>query len=126
LKPLSKDSKETNGTNEHAAETGADSDVVDVGNLFEYLDIEEPTEWTSSALSPKAVKAISTYELELTDEDISFAIFCLLKDLTDIRHYVRQTVSESLTPFSPSCFSTYWMRFTDGSAYSGPNIESTR
>lgn len=34
-----------------------------------------------------------TYDFESTDEDISFAIFCLLKDLTDIRHYVRQTVS---------------------------------
>jgi hypothetical protein len=54
-------------------------------------------------MEPKSPKTLDTYELESTDEDISFAIFCLLKDLTDIRHYVRQTVSvlHILLLFSP-------------------------
>jgi len=64
-------------------------------NLFDYLEVDDPTEWTSSNLTSNkmASKVVCTYELEPADEDISFAIFCLLKDLTDIRHYVRQTVS---------------------------------
>jgi hypothetical protein len=74
---------------------GADQFVADLGNLFKHLEVEEPTEWASDALPPKSAEAPCTYELEPTDEDISFAIFYLLKDLTDIRHYVRQTVSRN-------------------------------
>jgi hypothetical protein len=100
LKPLRKDSNQTNEVKEKAATTGADKDIADLGNLFEYLDVDEPTEWTSNALPRKSAKAPCVYELEPSDEEISFAIFCLLKDLTDIRYYVRQTVSR--TPFLAS------------------------
>jgi hypothetical protein len=70
-------------------------DVAGLGNLFEHLEVDEPPEWTSNNLPPKSTKNFDTYELEPTNEDLSFAIFCLFKDLTDIRHYVRQTVSET-------------------------------
>jgi hypothetical protein len=75
--------------------TKEDVDVAALGTLFEHLEVDEPPEWTSDNLPPKSARTFDTYELEPTDEDLSFAIFCLFKDLTDIRHYVRQTVSET-------------------------------
>jgi hypothetical protein len=83
-----------NGTN-RVRENDSMEGVAGLRNLFQYLEVEDPIEWTSSTLpsDKKSSKALCRYELEPTDEDISFAIFCLLKDLTDIRHYVRQTVS---------------------------------
>jgi hypothetical protein len=71
--------------------------VEDLGNLFEYLEVEDPAEWASGSLpsnSSKIKTTVSTYELEPSDEDLSFAIFFFLKDLTEIRHYVRQTWAE--------------------------------
>ncbi|CZR61917.1 uncharacterized protein PAC_11814 [Phialocephala subalpina] len=78
------------------SEAEKDNDVAaDLRNQFEYLEVDEPTEWTSRNLpKAKALASADTCELEATDEDISFAIFCLLKDMTDIRHYVRQTWAE--------------------------------
>jgi hypothetical protein len=96
LKPLSQAHKKTNGTKGTATHSQFDDDTAELRNQFEYLEVEDPTEWNSSALpsKSKSSKTVGTYELEPRDEDISFAIFCLLKDLTDIRHYVRQTVSK--------------------------------
>jgi hypothetical protein len=68
--------------------------VEDLSNIFECLELEDPAEWTSSSLPSNSNKTNTTYELEPSDEDLSFAIFCLFKDLTDIRHYVRQTWAE--------------------------------
>jgi len=64
-------------------------------NLYEYLEVDEPAEWTFTN-PPKPVETAtnSSYELEPTDEDVSFAIYCLFKDLTDVRHYVRTTWTE--------------------------------
>ncbi|PMD30202.1 hypothetical protein L207DRAFT_592660 [Hyaloscypha variabilis F] len=95
LKPLSKGSDPMNGTN-RVRENDSMEGVAGLRNLFQYLEVEDPIEWTSSTLpsDKKSSKALCRYELEPTDEDISFAIFCLLKDLTDIRHYVRQTWAE--------------------------------
>jgi hypothetical protein len=75
--------------------TKEDVDVAGLGALFEHLEVDESPEWTSNDLRPKSTKTFDTYELEPTDEDLSFTIFCLFKDLTDTRHYVRQTVSET-------------------------------
>lgn len=86
-------SSQTNGFEATAKVTQGVEDTAGLCNLFEYLDVEEPAEWTAGVMPPKTKKVTDTYELKSTDEDISFAIFCLLKDLTDIRHYVQQTVS---------------------------------
>lgn len=69
-----------------------------LGNLFEHLDVEDPVEWTTKNLPNKSSKIVDTYELEASDEDISFAMFCFLKDLTDIRFFVRETVSAHHIP----------------------------
>jgi Family of unknown function (DUF6604) len=87
---------QSKGKKETATADVATNPVNGLGNLFEHLEVDEPTEWTSSDL-PKSTKILDTYELEPTDEDISFAIFCLFKDLTDIRHFVRETVSTDYT-----------------------------
>ncbi|KAF4635177.1 hypothetical protein G7Y89_g2936 [Cudoniella acicularis] len=87
LEPLSRTSDQTKGTKAKADSTGVDKGVASLRNRFNYLEVDEPTEWTSSALPSKSNKVADTYKLEPTDDDISFAIFCLLKDLTDIRHY---------------------------------------
>ncbi|CAG8953349.1 hypothetical protein HYFRA_00003560 [Hymenoscyphus fraxineus] len=68
--------------------------IGDLCNRFAFLEIEEPTSWTSTAVSNKTNKPIYGYEIKKTEEDTSFAIYCLFKDLTDIRQYVRQTWAE--------------------------------
>lgn len=105
--------------------TEEDVDVAGLGTLFEHLEVDEPPEWTSNNLPPKSIKTFDAYELEPTDEDLSFAIFCLFKDLTDIRHYVRQTVSETQHLSSSSAFSS-GCTVADVCGRSGPNIESVR
>lgn len=86
------------GGEEFPANSENPKDTENLANLFEYLDVEDPAEWTSGALPSKSTKSSKksnlTYELEDSDEDKSFAIFCLFKDLTDIRHFVRQTWAE--------------------------------
>jgi hypothetical protein len=77
----------------------SDKKIENFSNLFKYLEVEEPAECTygdaSTPDTPKSKDMSDTiYELESSDEDKSFAIFCLLKDLTDIRHLVRQTWAE--------------------------------
>ena len=77
----------------------SDKKVDNIGNLFEYLGVEEPSECAygdASVSDSSKSKDISDpiYELAPSDEDKSFAIFCLFKDLTDIRHLVRQTWAE--------------------------------
>lgn len=101
LEPLSQNSDQKNGTKENSADAEVDKDFATLRNRFEYLEVEEPTESASSPLPSKSKKVAGKVELELepTDEDISFAIFCFLKDLTEIRHYIGQTVSGRLSVF---------------------------
>jgi hypothetical protein len=98
LKPLSRAADPTKGTKGKAADAEVDKDIAELRNRFHYLEVDEPTEWTSCALPSKSNKVAGTFALEPRDEDIPFAIFCLLKDLTDIRHYVRHTVNKSPSP----------------------------
>ncbi|KAE9375177.1 hypothetical protein N431DRAFT_463284 [Stipitochalara longipes BDJ] len=109
LKPLSNISgeKKDKGNN--------DSDKTGLGNLFGNLEIEEPTEWTSSSLPPKPAKAPQIYELENTEEEILYAIFCLLKDMTDLRYYVRQTWADLRNPTNKND--------DDFATYSGANFK---
>jgi len=94
LTPKSDAAGKTEKDAEPKVEPESPKEIEDLGNLFEYLEVEDPTEWTSGSLSASSSKTNLTYELEPSDEDLSFAIFCLLKDLTDIRHHVRQTWAE--------------------------------
>ncbi|TVY84824.1 hypothetical protein LSUE1_G002099 [Lachnellula suecica] len=94
LKPLSRASDPTRKAKGKSADAEADKETIDLRNRFEFLEVEEPTKWTSGAVPVKSNKMVNTYDLEPKDEDVSFAIFCLLKDLTDIRHYIRQTWAE--------------------------------
>jgi hypothetical protein len=73
--------------------------IDNISNLFEYLEVEEPAECIyGDASTPHTSKSKdmsdNIYELEPSDEDKSFAIFCLFKNLTDIRYLVRQTWAE--------------------------------
>ncbi|TVY17417.1 hypothetical protein LARI1_G004222 [Lachnellula arida] len=94
LKPLSRVPDQTKAAKQKASNAKVNNDIIDLQNRLDYLEVDEPTEWTASALPSKTNKTAGTFELEPRDEDVSFAIFCLFKDLTDIRHYVRQTWAE--------------------------------
>jgi hypothetical protein len=88
-------SKEKNGQKQ--VQSDSSEAIAELANIFEYLEVEDPAEWTSDALLMKTSSSSiinSTYQLEPSDEELSFAIFCFLKDLTDIRHYVRQAWAE--------------------------------
>jgi hypothetical protein len=91
LAPNASVDKKPRETPETKDQSDSASQMGDLVNLFEYLELEDPVEWTSDAPRSHTSKTNSTYELEPSDQDLSFAIFCFLKDLTDIRHYVRQT-----------------------------------
>jgi hypothetical protein len=83
----------------HTTRIASEKKIDNIGNLFEYLEVEEPAECIygdASTPDTSKSKAMSDtiYELEPSDEDKSFAIFCLFKDLTDIRYLVRQTWAE--------------------------------
>ncbi|KUJ20149.1 uncharacterized protein LY89DRAFT_772965 [Mollisia scopiformis] len=53
LKPLSRPSKGTNGAEVQSEDTAVDQVIADLQNRFAYLEVDEPTEWTSSALPSK-------------------------------------------------------------------------
>lgn len=96
---LSSSNKSCNNTKFNGkSQTKPSNDIQELGNRFGYLDIEEPAEVTTTGpLSSKPSKHPKTdiiYELEPSDDEISFAIFCFFKDITDIRHYVRSTWAE--------------------------------
>jgi hypothetical protein len=66
-------------------------------NLFSLLEVEECPDWEdgvpSKAGMPKKVVQDS-YEPEAAPEDVSFAMYCFMKDLTDIRIFIRRTWRE--------------------------------
>lgn len=91
-------------------EDGSDPDENErkhLDNLFEYLCVEEPEETDDaddtsarenparSVLSTKATEHVRPgYKLESSEEDISFAIFCFLKDCFEVRLLVHKTWRE--------------------------------
>ncbi|CAG8980555.1 hypothetical protein HYALB_00002552 [Hymenoscyphus albidus] len=94
LKPLSRSTATSTVPKEPDHDLKSGKHIGDLCNRFGFLEIEEPTSWTSTAVSNKSNKPIHDYEIKKTEEDTSFAIYCLFKDLTDIRHYIRQTWAE--------------------------------
>jgi hypothetical protein len=73
-------------------------DVPKMSNMFEYLEIEEASDWDPTAGTmpnpPKKKASQDTYNMETSAEDISFALYCFIKDLTDIRIFVRRSWRE--------------------------------
>jgi hypothetical protein len=66
-------------------------------NLFGLLEIEECSDWEpdySSMPAPTKKTLQVTYKPEATPEDVSFALYCFMKDLTDIRIFIRRTWRE--------------------------------
>jgi hypothetical protein len=66
-------------------------------NVFGLLEIEEcpdlgPEETWAPSTSKKAAQV--TYEPEASPEDVSFALYCFMKDMTDIRIFIRRTWRE--------------------------------
>jgi hypothetical protein len=80
--------------------------IPNLTNIFALLNIEEPSAATEDAATNTASKAKgvgetpevtkeTTYELEKTEEDVYFALWCLLKDLSDIRRHLRSACDQS-------------------------------
>lgn len=68
-----------------------------LANIFENLEIEHCDDWDSTiGLFPSEPKRRpnDSYKMEASDEDISFALYCFLKDLAEIRIFVRRTWKE--------------------------------
>lgn len=73
------------------------SDASQSANLFSLLEVEEcPDLDTEEAGIPRLpTKArLAKYEPEVSPEDVSFAIYCFMKDMTDIRIFIRRTWRE--------------------------------
>ncbi|KAF2274138.1 uncharacterized protein EI97DRAFT_444418 [Westerdykella ornata] len=83
-----------------------DTEQSRLSNLFEYLNVEELLD--SDADSPQSSQPVSsqpvsskplkvpprpsvTYEMEKSEDDTVFAIFCYFKDVTDVRLFIRRT-----------------------------------
>jgi hypothetical protein len=86
----------TNSTDTPAS-VDAPAEVEKLINIFAHLEVEDPAEETTEPKLSKVHKSSKTaevFELESSDQDISFAIFCLFKDYTEIRHYIRKVWAE--------------------------------
>ncbi|CAO2648058.1 Nn.00g089800.m01.CDS01 [Neocucurbitaria sp. VM-36] len=66
-----------------------------VANMFKHLELEECDESDDMPeITTPFVNKTVAYKLETSDENISFAIYCFLKDATHIRLFVRRTWRE--------------------------------
>ncbi|KAF2797425.1 hypothetical protein K505DRAFT_398635 [Melanomma pulvis-pyrius CBS 109.77] len=93
LKPMKLKEKESVRVENESTDTNGHR----LANMFEYLELEEPTEseWLPDIPGhiERKVTPIS-YKIETSDDEISFAIYCFLKGATDIRVFVRRTWRE--------------------------------
>jgi hypothetical protein len=80
-----------------ANKTAKSTTATERVNLFDLLEVEECPDMEPEAdwvpAPPKKV-AQDTYEPEVSPEDISFALYCFMKDMTEIRIFIRQTWRE--------------------------------
>ncbi|KAF2655842.1 hypothetical protein K491DRAFT_406655 [Lophiostoma macrostomum CBS 122681] len=77
-----------------AENDGMEENPPGMTNIFQHLTIEDLSGSDSEdAAKPKETSPAEedTYTLETSEADTSFAIFCLLKDVTDVRLFVRRT-----------------------------------
>ncbi|KAF2107898.1 hypothetical protein BDV96DRAFT_672734 [Lophiotrema nucula] len=77
------------------------NDKAQAANIYDNLPLEESSEsGTSEWLpfipghTPKPKEKPTSYEMESTKEDVSFAIYCFMKDVTDVRLFIRRTWRE--------------------------------
>jgi hypothetical protein len=69
-------------------------EIAQVTNLFGLLEIEECPNWQpKDAWVPIKAKQEpeNSYEPAPSPEDVSFALYCFMKDITDIRIFIRRT-----------------------------------
>jgi len=66
-------------------------------NLFGILEVEECPDWESEVSPQPTTRKKSlqdSYEPEASNEDVSFALYCFMKDMTEIRIFIRRTWRE--------------------------------
>lgn len=88
-----------------ASKTAKSTTATEPVNLFDLLEVEEcpdmepETDWV-----PVPIKKVTqdTYEPEASPEDKSFAVYCFIKDMTQIRIFILQTWREYKCQHSPS------------------------
>lgn len=83
------------GTESDLKSSSTETSFESLANRFSALEVEEPSEQRASEPpSPAPKVAQRAYALEppkekkLVEEEMMFAIFCLLEDLQQLRHYV--------------------------------------
>jgi len=66
-----------------------------LSNFFEHLKVEDPVAWTYDPAkmpqSPKLKLNPVTFDLEAAEEEVSFAICCLLREMHSVRTFVQST-----------------------------------
>lgn len=81
----------------HSSEGRSDAQSH-LANLFEHLvlgeSLEDSTETSIPKTAPETDKKAQTYLMETSEEDKAFAIYCFLRNCTDIRLAVFQTWRE--------------------------------
>ncbi|KAF2119827.1 hypothetical protein BDV96DRAFT_595451 [Lophiotrema nucula] len=78
-------------------ERSSGAEKLRLSNMFEHLEVQECDDTLSTGTMAPPVKKSQrqdTYKLETRPEDTSLALYCLMKDLTDMRFFVRQTWDE--------------------------------
>lgn len=82
--------KTTKGKNKRKKKNAGEptSQHNDLRNLFQYLDVEEPTESSLGQTGPPKTAAGPDYELENDQEMDFFALWCHLQDMSDTRFFL--------------------------------------
>lgn len=85
-------------------------------NTFDALELEETEDNSSSELvtwsgkvNSKGQQSLVSFRIERSDDEFPFAIFCLFKDLNEIRAFLRETwqdYRENNTPLVPAAIVT--------------------
>jgi hypothetical protein len=77
-----------------SAQQPSDPDAERYTNMFASLEIEETFDLDDIPdviATPSTVNNKAEYKQEASEEDVSFAVYCFLKDMTHIRLFVRHT-----------------------------------
>ncbi|KAF2241563.1 hypothetical protein BU26DRAFT_525064 [Trematosphaeria pertusa] len=98
LQPMRVKQQQQKNRTTHSTETDGKAEES-FSNMFEHLELEEADDNNPSCFpAPTATdigkRPSKIYRMEPSDEDISFAIYCFLKDCTDVRQFVDRTWRE--------------------------------
>jgi len=90
--------KKSQPSTKQTAQQASDPDSKRNANMFACLELEETAELEDIPdviATPTEVNSKKAeYKLESSEEDVSFAVYCYLKDMTHIRLFVRRTWRE--------------------------------